>query len=158
MSLTAEEIARRRAEAIANRPPRTVSPSKSSLVMTGECQAEETEAYEPSWSREFPRKPDIQYASDIAAQLERVGQIDRPPRKKVGWKKSRADRKKPEPLREKVAYITIYSHHHRNRDYSWIDVAILSEIDFWMQKEKKSLFREYAPPSRCGPDWTGYSA
>ena len=121
--------------------------------MIAECQEEETEYGELSWSTEFPRKPDVEFSPAIAAKLDAVGRIDRQPRKKVEWKKPRSKKKKPEALRKKVDYLTIYSHHHRNLDYNWTEVAILSEIDFWMQKEGGPCFasmRHLASVGRVG--------
>ncbi|HXM05413.1 MAG TPA: hypothetical protein VN939_22560 [Chthoniobacterales bacterium] len=102
--------------------------------MTGDWEAEEVEAYEPSWSSEFPRKPDVQYAPDVAAQLDTLGRIDRPPRtnSKSKWRKPRSEKKKPKPLRDNVRHLTIYACHHRNQE-CWSKVAILSEIDCLMK-------------------------
>jgi hypothetical protein len=89
------------------------------------------------------RKPEINLPDAIARSLDSVGQIEpEPTRKKSNprWKKPRSQKEKPEPLKGRIKYLPILAHHHRNFAYSWSEVAILSEIDFWMNDRKAPCF------------------
>jgi hypothetical protein len=89
--------------------------------------------------REAQKQREYKLDPAILNAIDSVGEPDRP-RKKVGRRKPRSAQNKPEPLPDEVEYIRIYSHHHRNREFSWIDIAILSELDFFMQETKKACF------------------
>jgi hypothetical protein len=39
-------------------------------------------------------------------------------------------------LARNIQYLNIRAKHHREVEFSWAEVAILSEIDFWMEKSK----------------------
>jgi hypothetical protein len=40
-------------------------------------------------------------------------------------------------LARNIQYLNIRAKHHREVEFSWPEVAILSEIDFWMEKSKQ---------------------
>jgi hypothetical protein len=98
----------------------------------GNVSQGETEDFVTSWANEFPRKPDIAVSDMVGRMLDKA---TRPP-KKVAWKKDRKKKKRPEPLPNTVDYFVIYTRHQRNLDYSWSDVVLLSQIDFWMNKNQ----------------------
>jgi hypothetical protein len=87
--------------------------------------------------REAQKRREYMLDPAILNAIDSVG--DRP-RKNVGRRKPKSAQNKPESLPDEVEYIRIYSHHHRNREFSWIDIAILSELDFFMQDTKKACF------------------